>query len=128
MNRCFQHVTEHIKAADSIPALTITATFGLTLIEHTVPLLANARGDALRTALAEATDARRALTTAPCLGWPQHPTTEADTEALAGSTATLVMVVAQALLTVASKSTDPADRVACLKATHHLGHVHTALG
>lgn len=131
VNRCFQHVTEHIKAADSIPALTTAAAFGLILIEHAVTLLCGTRGDVLRpdhrTALAEATDAWWALTEAPCLGWPQAPTTEADAEALAGSTATLVMVVAEALLTVASKSTDAADRVACLKATHHIGHVRTAL-
>ncbi|WP_165975565.1 hypothetical protein [Actinomadura rubrisoli] len=46
---------------------------------------------------------------------------------LAESIAALVMIVAEAVLNAASKTTDPADRVACLKAVHHAGRLHAAL-
>ncbi|NDU73843.1 hypothetical protein GWI34_14520 [Actinomadura sp. DSM 109109] len=52
---------------------------------------------------------------------------DTDVPELAQSIAALVMVVAQAILNVASKTTDPADRVACLRAAHHAGNVHAAM-
>ncbi|GAA0544535.1 hypothetical protein [Actinomadura livida] len=52
---------------------------------------------------------------------------DTETGELAAAVAALVLVVAEAILNVASKTTDPADRVACLKAVHHAGHVHAAL-
>jgi hypothetical protein len=50
-----------------------------------------------------------------------------EAQQLATSIAALVMVVAEALLNVASKTTEPADRVACLQAARHAGHVHSLL-
>ncbi|MFG2091856.1 MULTISPECIES: hypothetical protein [unclassified Spirillospora] len=53
--------------------------------------------------------------------------TDTDVQLVAEAIAAFVMVVAEAILTAASKTTAPADRVACLAAAHHAGHVHAAL-
>ncbi|MEU8804876.1 hypothetical protein [Spirillospora sp. NPDC048819] len=53
--------------------------------------------------------------------------TDADVQLAGEAVAAFVLVVAEAILTAASKTTAPADRVACLTAAHHAGHVHAAL-
>ncbi|TDE26529.1 hypothetical protein [Actinomadura sp. 6K520] len=101
---------------------------GLELIGDATTVLAQtAPEDAYQTALTEATDAWWALTEAPTLAWPQASMPDTETEELATAIAALVLEVTEAILNVASKTTDPADRVACLKAVHHAGHVHAAL-
>ncbi|MFA1546120.1 hypothetical protein [Actinomadura chokoriensis] len=98
------------------------------LIERATTVLAQASPeDAYQSALAEASDAWWALADAPTLTWPDHSMSDTEVPELAESIAILVMVVAQAILTVASKTTDPADRVACLRAAHHAGNVHAAM-
>ncbi|MEU8804045.1 hypothetical protein [Spirillospora sp. NPDC048819] len=101
---------------------------GLQLIERATTVLAQSDPeDAYQTALAEATDAWWALAEAPTLAWPERSMTDADADKFAEAIAALVMVVAEAILNVASKTTEPADRVACLRAAHHAGHVHAAM-
>lgn len=101
---------------------------GLELIERATTVLAQTAPEgAYQTALIEATDAWWALAEAPTLAWPERSMPDADVQALAESIAGLVMVVAEAILNVASKTTEPADRVACLRAAHHAGNVHTGM-
>ncbi|URM97362.1 hypothetical protein LUW76_25085 [Actinomadura madurae] len=98
------------------------------LIERAATVLAqSAPEDAYQTALAEATDAWWALAEAPTLAWPERSMPDTDVQELATSIAALVMVVAEAILNVASKTTEPADRVACLRAANHAGNVHAAM-
>ncbi|TDC73851.1 hypothetical protein [Actinomadura sp. 7K507] len=129
MKHFFDYATRQIKAADTAPALLTSAFVGLDLIERaTTVLTQTAPKDAHQTALAEATDAWWALAEAPTLGWPERSMTDTDIRLLADAVAAFVMAVAEAILTAASKTTDPADRVACLTAAHHAGHIHAALG
>ncbi|GAA1834081.1 hypothetical protein [Actinomadura chokoriensis] len=101
---------------------------GLELIERASTVLAQAAPeDDYQVALAEATDAWWALAEAPTLAWPERSMPDTDVQQLAEAVAALVMVVAEAILTVASKTTEPADRVACLRAAHHAGNVHAAM-
>ncbi|MEU9867887.1 hypothetical protein AB0C87_08565 [Actinomadura sp. NPDC048021] len=124
----FDYAARQIKTADSIPALLAAAFMGMELIERATTVLAQtAPEDAYQTALAEASDAWWALVDAPTLTWPDRAISDTDVSDLAESIAALVMVVAEAILTVASKTTDPADRVACLRAAHHAGNVHAAM-
>lgn len=128
----FDHITRQIKAADTIPGLIASAFIGLDLIERATTVIAQDAPEevhgAYQTALAEATDAWWALTDAPSLAWPNSFRNDTDVRQLSQSISALVLVVAEAILTAASKTTDPADRVACLRAAHHAGHVHAALG
>ncbi|MGW2307771.1 hypothetical protein [Actinomadura luteofluorescens] len=124
----FDYAARQIKTADSIPALLAAAFMGMELIERATTVLAQtAPEDAYQTALAEASDAWWALVDAPTLTWPDRSMSDTDVSELAESIAALVMVVAEAILNVASKTTDPADRVACLRAAHHAGNVHAAM-
>ncbi|WP_021593514.1 hypothetical protein [Actinomadura welshii] len=124
----FDYATRQIKTADSLPALLAAAFMGMELIERAATVLAqSAPEDAYQTALAEATDAWWALAEAPTLSWPERSMPDTDVQELATSIAALVMVVAEAILNVASKTTEPADRVACLRAAHHAGNVHAAM-
>ena len=124
----FDYAARKIKTADSIPALLAAAFMGMELIERATTVLAQAAPeDAYQTALAEASDAWWALVDAPTLTWPDRSMSDTDVSDLAESIAALVMVVAEAILNVASKTTDPADRVACLRAAHHAGNVHAAM-
>lgn len=124
----FDYATRQIKAADTVPALLTSAFVGLDLIERATTVLAQtAPKGAHQTALAEATDAWWALSEAPTLAWPERSMTDADVQLAAEAVAAFVLVVAEAILTAASKTTAPADRVACLTAAHHAGHVHAAL-
>ncbi|MVZ99065.1 hypothetical protein F8568_001410 [Actinomadura sp. LD22] len=80
------------------------------------------------TATTAAIDAWWALSQAPTLAWPSAaPMTTDQTRELAEAIADFVLVVTQAILNAASKSTDPGDRVACLQAAHHAGRLHAAL-
>ncbi|MES9541868.1 hypothetical protein [Actinomadura sp. NPDC000600] len=124
----FDYAARQIKTADSLPALLAAAFMGMELIERATTVLAqSALEDAYQTALAEASDAWWALADAPTLTWPDRSLSDTDVPELAESIAALVMVVAEAILNVASKTTDPADRVACLRAVHHAGNVHAAM-
>ncbi|MFA1538029.1 hypothetical protein [Actinomadura monticuli] len=124
----FDYATRQIKTADSLPALLAAAFMGLELIERASTVLAQAAPeDDYQVALAEATDAWWALAEAPTLNWPERSMPDTDVQQLADSIAALVMVVAEAILNVASKTTQPADRVACLRAAHHAGNVHAAM-
>jgi hypothetical protein len=101
---------------------------GLELVERATTVLAqSAPEDAYQTALAEASDAWWALAEAPSLAWPEHSMPDTEIQEFAGAIAALVMVVAEAVLNVASKTTEPADRVACLRAVHHAGNVAAAM-
>ncbi|HEU5023614.1 MAG TPA: hypothetical protein VFV01_01710 [Spirillospora sp.] len=128
----FQYLTRQIKAADSVPTLLTSAFIGLDLIERAVTALPDAGGDPTRpdyeAAAIEATDAGWALTQAPTLAWPiARPITVDEARHLADTIAAFVLVVAEAMLTAASKSPDPGDRMACLRAAHHAGRLHSAL-
>ncbi|SNS76025.1 hypothetical protein [Actinomadura mexicana] len=124
----FDYAARQIKTADSVPALLAAAFMGMELIERATTVLAQtAPENAYQTALAEASDAWWALVDAPTLTWPDRSMSDTDVSDLAESIAALVMVVAEAILNVASKTTDPADRVACLRAAHHAGNVHAAM-
>lgn len=124
----FDYAARQIKTADSVPALLAAAFMGMELIERATTVLAQtAPEDAYQAALAEASDAWWALVDAPTLTWPDRSMSDTDVSDLAESIAALVMVVAEAILNVASRTTDPADRVACLRAAHHAGNVHAAM-
>ncbi|MFF0523494.1 hypothetical protein ACFYTC_32745 [Actinomadura nitritigenes] len=85
-------------------------------------------GPGNETALIEATDAWWALSEAPTLAWPTSAAMNTDdVRQLAEAIAGFVLVLAEAMLNVASKSSDPGDRVACLRAAHHVGRLHAAL-
>ncbi|NKZ03318.1 hypothetical protein [Actinomadura latina] len=101
---------------------------GLELIERATTVLAqHAPEEAYQAALVEASDAWWALVEAPTLAWPEHCMPDGEVQEFAEAITGLVMVVAEAILNVASKSTDPADRVACLRAVHHTGNVAAAM-
>lgn len=124
----FDYATQQIKAADSVPTLLTAAFMGLELIERATTVLAQtAPEDAYQTALAEATDAWWALADAPSLAWPERSMPDTDVQEFAEAIAALVIVVAEAILNVASKTTEPGDRVACLRAVHHAGNVTAAM-
>ena len=124
----FDYAARQIKTADSVPALLAAAFMGMELIERATTVLAQtAPEDAYQTALAEASDAWWALVDAPTLTWSDRSMSDTDVSDLAESIAALVMVVAEAILNVASKTTAPADRVACLRAAHHAGNVYAAM-
>lgn len=124
----FDYATRQIKTADSLPALLTAAFMGLELIERTTTVLAQAAPEVTyQTALAEASDAWWALAEVPSLAWPDRSMPNTEITEFAEATAALVMVVAEAILNVASKTTQPADRVACLRAVHHAGNVAAAL-
>ncbi|WP_067466156.1 hypothetical protein [Actinomadura macra] len=128
LKQFFDYATRQIKTTDTLPALLASAFIGLDLIERGTTVLSQiAPVDAHQTALVAATDAWWALSEAPTLAWPERPMPDADVQQFSQSIAALVMVVAEALLNIASKTTEPADRVACLRAAHHAGHVHAAL-
>ncbi|MEU5992826.1 hypothetical protein ABZ806_27985 [Spirillospora sp. NPDC047418] len=124
----FDYATRQIKTADSLPALLAAAFMGLDLIERAATVLAQAvPEDAYRTALADVSDAWWALAEAPSLAWPDRSMPDTEIPEFTEAIAALVMAVAEALLNVASKTTKPADRVACLRAVHHAGNVAAAL-
>ena len=132
LNQQFQYLTRQIKGADSIPALLTAAFIGLDLIERAVTVLPDINSDQVRpgneTALIEATDAWWALSEAPTLAWPASTAVNTDdARQLAEAVAGFVLVVTEAMLNVASKSSDPGDRVACLRAAHHAGRLHATL-
>ncbi|MFG2015649.1 hypothetical protein [Actinomadura geliboluensis] len=128
MKHFFDYAARQIKTADSLPALLAAAFMGLELIERATTVLAqSAPEDAYQTALAEASDAWWALAEAPSLAWPAHPMPDTDAHEFAETITSLVMVVAEAILNVACKTTRPADRVACLRAVHHAGNVAAAM-
>ncbi|MEV4677273.1 hypothetical protein ACGFJT_44020 [Actinomadura geliboluensis] len=128
MKHFFDYAARQIKTADSLPALLAAAFMGLELIERATTVLAeSAPEDAYQTALAEASDAWWALAEAPSLAWPERPMPDTDAHEFAEAITSLVMVVAEAILNVASKTPRPADRVACLRAVHHAGNVAAAM-
>ncbi|MEU5885190.1 hypothetical protein [Spirillospora sp. NPDC047279] len=133
MQEHIDYVAKQIQSADRIPALMTAAFIGLELIERAATLLTElAPADAYPAyseALAEATDAWWALSEAPSVAWPRgpHRSEPAEYREFTDKLTKLVLVVAEALLNAASKTTDPADRVACMKAAQHIGRVHTAL-
>ncbi|MEV5831911.1 hypothetical protein AB0L25_40800 [Spirillospora sp. NPDC052242] len=132
MRQHFEHITQQIRSADSIPALLTAAFAGLEVIERATAHLADMAPAHIypgyQTARAEATSAWATLSTAPTLNSPEHPASaNPDVEELAAAIARFVLVVAEAIVNVASKTPDPGDRMACLRAAHHAGHVHAAL-
>lgn len=136
LNHQFQYLTRQIKAADSIPALLTCAFIGLDLVERAITVLpdidigtdTDQAGPGNETALIETTDAWWALSEAPTLAWPASAAMNTDdVRQLAEAIAGFVLVLAEAMLNVASKSSDPGDRVACLRAAHHIGRLHAAL-
>jgi hypothetical protein len=132
LNHQFQYLTRQIKAADSIPALLTAAFIGLDLVERAITVLpdidTDQAGPGNETALIETTDAWWALSEAPTLAWPTRAAMNTDdVRQLAEAIAGFVLVVTEAMLNVASKSSDPGDRVACLRAAHHVGRLHSAL-
>jgi hypothetical protein len=127
-----QYLTRQIKTADSIPALLTSAFVGLDLIERATAVLPDIDDDQTRrgfeTAAIAATDAWWALSEAPTLAWPgSTPMATTEIQELTAAIASFVLVVTEAILNAASKSTDPGDRVACLRAAHHAGRLHAAL-
>ncbi|MFB4298458.1 hypothetical protein [Actinomadura sp. NTSP31] len=128
----FQYLTRQIKAADSIPALLTSAFIGLDLIERTTTVLPDIGDDQAlldyESATIAAIDAWWALSQAPTLAWPgAAPMTTDESRELAETIAGFVLVVTEAILNVASKSADPGDRTACLRAAHHAGRLYSAL-
>ncbi|WP_433332980.1 hypothetical protein [Spirillospora sp. CA-294931] len=133
MNEHIAYVTKQIEASDTVQALLTAAFIGLELIERATTLLADiapeTRYPAYAAALAESTQAWWALAEAPALSWPEAAQLVADTghREFADSINKLVLVTGEALLNAANKVSEPADRIACLKAARHAGRVHTAL-
>jgi hypothetical protein len=132
LNHQFQYLTRQIKAADSVPALLTCAFIGLDLVERAITVLpdidTDQAGPGNQTALIETTDAWWALSEAPTLAWPTSAAMNTDdVRQLAEAIAGFLLVVTEAMLNVASKSSDPGDRVACLRAAHHVGRLHAAL-
>lgn len=140
LNHQFQYLTRQIKAADSVPTLLTSAFTGLNLIERIVTVLPNPdtapgtdsdveqSGPGYETALIEASDAWWALSEAPTLAWPGATTMIADDlHQLVEAIAAFVLVVTEAMLNAASKSSASGDRVACLQAAHHAGRLYAAL-
>lgn len=127
------YVSKQIQAANTLPALMTTAFVGLEMVERAITLLIEIAPEesyaSYATALAEATDAWWALSEAPSLSWPTSSELIVETghREFAEAIAQLVMVISQGLLNAVNKVRDPADRVACLKAASHAGHVHAAL-
>jgi hypothetical protein len=129
----FTQVAWQIRAADQLPALLAAAFVGLELADLTTEALAEQDPDegfpAYLTARVEAAEARDALSRAPSLTWPavRAPQGRITVDDIVGSLATLAMLLAQALVTAAERSSDPADRIACLDAALHAGRLHEAL-
>ncbi|OLT31878.1 hypothetical protein BJF79_08775 [Actinomadura sp. CNU-125] len=133
MKQHFEHIAQQICSADGVPALLATALTGLEVIERATAHLADLAPahsyPGYQTARAEAITAWSVLSTAPTLNSsPARPSsTGPDVEELAASIAAFVLVVAEAIVNVAAKTPEPGDRVACLRAARHAGHIHTAL-
>ncbi|MFD0690948.1 hypothetical protein [Actinomadura fibrosa] len=132
MQAHLDYAIKQIKAADNVPNLLVSAFTGLELIERATTVLAGEASEtaypAYRAALDEASESWWALSEAPTLAWlGSSEAFTADLQDFADSIARLVMVSAEAIMTVASKTTDPADRAACLRAAHHAGHIYAAL-
>ncbi|QFG22853.1 hypothetical protein [Actinomadura sp. WMMB 499] len=132
MQQHFDNVNARIRSAGSVPALLSAAFTGLEVIERATTVLADTAPactyPGYQVARAEARNAWSALATAPTLNCPDQTATEgADVQELASSIAAFVLVVAEAIVNVASKTTEPGDQTACLRAARHAGHVHTAL-
>jgi hypothetical protein len=129
----FDHVTEQLHRADQLPMLLAAAYVGLELADLTTQALTEQNHtdgfSAYVTAQFEAAEARDALSRAPSLTRPNTPppagrTTSPD---IAASVAALAMVLAQILTAAAERSTDVADKLACLNAALHVGRLHEAL-
>ncbi|MEV5830457.1 hypothetical protein AB0L25_33315 [Spirillospora sp. NPDC052242] len=132
MQQHFETVNAEIRSADGVPALLAAAFKGLEVVERATIVLADAAPASAypgyQVARAEATNAWSVLSMAPTLGCADRASTEGnDVEDLADSIRAFVLVVAEAIVNVASKTTEPGDRTACLRAAHHAGRVHTAL-
>ncbi|MDL4770732.1 hypothetical protein [Actinomadura xylanilytica] len=133
MNDHIAYVTRQLQTADSLPAMITATLVGLELIERAILLLTQIAPDesypAYATALAEATDAWWAFSQAPSVSYPDgaDPPAGDDHREFARRVDELVTAVTRALLGTVNKVTDPADRIACLAAAQHVGHVHTAL-
>ncbi|MFC5187200.1 hypothetical protein [Actinomadura harenae] len=127
MNEHIRYVTGQIQDADTLPALLTAAFYGLETVERATALLAETTPENHRTdcdnALTASVDAWWALSDAPTWSSPGH-STPAE---LAARTSALVLLISQTLLQAANKTSDPADRIACLTAVHHAGRVHDAL-
>ncbi|MFD0851432.1 hypothetical protein ACFQ07_04340, partial [Actinomadura adrarensis] len=118
MKNQFDYVTHQIKTADTVPALLASALAGLELLGRATTLLTqhtrtgSPSHPSYQDALAEITKAFTTLTEAPTLArWPDG--TSPDSHHLRGAITALVLVVAQAVLSAASKTPKPGDRVAC---------------
>ncbi|MQY03116.1 hypothetical protein [Actinomadura macrotermitis] len=123
--------TGRLDGAASLPAL-LTAVFdGLELVERAATALAGPDADGARPgcagALAEAGRARRALSGAPALRSAVHAGSGAERQELAEALGRFSMTLTEALVTATAWTTEPADRVACLRAALHLGRVAGAL-
>jgi hypothetical protein len=130
MKHQFDYVTCQIQAANTMPALMASALAGLELVERATKLLATITPGKphlpYQNAMAEAAKARDALAGAPSLAGPRNPAL-LSAPAFTRSITELVLVIAEAVLNAACKATEPADRVACLKATQHAGRLYSAL-
>ncbi|MFI0351007.1 hypothetical protein [Actinomadura sp. 9N407] len=133
MQAQFDYVIRQIEAANTIPSLMASALIGLDLIERATTLLAQIAPEesfpACQAAIAEASDARNALAEAPALAWRKgsEGSAPANVHEFTEAITTLILVAAENALNAASKTTEPADRVACLQAVQHLGRLYSAL-
>ena len=133
MNNPFAQVAHQIEQADQLPVLLAAALVGLELADLTTEALtelcAHDEVPGYLTAQAEVAEARDALVRAPSLDWPETTLTHTPvtTDDVAASIAAMALVLSRALVTAAERSTDPADRIACLQAALHTGRLHEAL-
>jgi hypothetical protein len=129
----FDNVTEQLQRADQLPLLLAAAYVGLELADLTTQALTEQNQTdgfaAYATAQFEAAEARDALSRAPSLTRPNvtPPAVRTTSPDIAASVAALAMVLAQTLTAVAERSTDMADKLACLDAALHVGRLHEAL-
>jgi hypothetical protein len=129
----FDNVTDQLHRADQLPILLAAAYVGLELAELTTQALTEQNHTesfpAYATAQFEAAEARDALSRAPSLTRPNQPPQagRATSTDIAASVAALAMLLAQALTAAAERSTDVADKLACLDAALHVGRLHEAL-
>lgn len=134
MNESLNEATKRLREpGQALPVLLTAAYVGLELATSAVRALSDTCAeqelDAVLMALTEAAEARDALGTAPSLIHPEQAfrPQPIDEHALASSLATLAMTLCQVLVIAAERSTDPADKAACLNAILHAGRLHEAL-
>jgi hypothetical protein len=129
----FAQMTSQLQQITGRTALMSAAYIGLALMERAGTALVELGPEenlpAYETAVQEAVNAARALSSAPSLASQglSSPTVDAADAAFHAQLLTLALAVHQTLVAAATHVLNEADRVACLEAALHTGRVHQAL-